>query len=142
MESNNLNYIPNISLLYCQQAVMENADISLACSNLKNPIIKAKALPCSSKVETPHMLKILGNGADGVYVLACEEENCRFNDGSTRAEKRVRYAQQLLIQANLDPKQVGFFRGHNLSADEVVRLLVSYSNSLMSPENSLEGALV
>ena len=134
--------IPNIVLLYCQQSVVPNFNIAGICDQCKNPIIKTKALPCSSKVEIPHLFKILENGAYGVFIIACQEDKCRFLVGSTRAENRIKYAQGLLSKANINPDRIGLARGQNLSSDDIVGSLKSYSETLSTSDaNCLKGAL-
>ena len=51
------------------------------------------------KVDIQYILKAFENGADGVLVLACYEDGCKYLTGNTRAKKRVAYAKQLLEAA-------------------------------------------
>lgn len=58
-------------------------------------------LACSGKVEVAHVLRALEEGADGVCVVGCPEEECAFLAGSRRARKRVERAQAILEEIGL-----------------------------------------
>jgi len=81
-------------------------------------------LPCSSKVEIPHLLSILENGTDGVEVVACPEQRCRFLVGSLRVEKRIQYTGSLLEEIRMGRDRIGLSRAQELSGEELVQLAV------------------
>jgi len=58
-------------------------------------------LACSGKIEVVHVLRALEEGADGVCVVGCPEEECKFLTGSRRARKRVERARGLLEEIGL-----------------------------------------
>lgn len=112
---------PNIVVLYCNRSVSSAADVAAAPGLVKGCLVRLVAMPCSSKVEVPHILKILGAGADGVLILACPEGGCQFLVGNVRAEKRVRYIQGLLQAAGLEEKRVGMVRAKRFSAEAIAQ---------------------
>ena len=59
------------------------------------------SLPCSGKVTIPYLLKALENGADGVLLMTCPREACRFLEGSSRAGRRVRAVDDLMEETGL-----------------------------------------
>ncbi|MBI5585480.1 MAG: hydrogenase iron-sulfur subunit [Deltaproteobacteria bacterium] len=65
-------------------------------------------LPCAGKLDTDALLKALTQGADGVLVLACPEENCRSQQGNTYARRRLGEARDYLEEAGLDPGRLRF----------------------------------
>jgi coenzyme F420-reducing hydrogenase delta subunit len=77
-------------------------------------------MPCSSKVEVSHVLKILAEGADGVQVVGCKKDHCRFLVGSTMAEKRIEHARKLLDESLMGADRVGMDRGENLTFQELI----------------------
>ncbi len=58
-------------------------------------------VPCSGKIDVIYLLKALENGADGVMLLVCHKENCKYVWGNNRAEQRKERAQALLNQVGL-----------------------------------------
>ncbi len=112
---------PNIVVLYCNRSVGSAADVAAAPGLVKDCLVRLVAMPCSSKVEVPHILKLLAEGADGVLILACPEGGCQFLVGSARAEKRVRYTQSLLQAAGLAEKRVGIVREKRFSAETIAQ---------------------
>ncbi len=84
------------------------------------------AMPCSSKVDAPHVLKLLSKGADLVLVLACPEGACQFMVGNVRAEKRIRHIQQLLLSAGIENKRVGLVRGDSFHTQAIVEQVTAH----------------
>lgn len=97
--------------------------VVLACGNalpdpesfaaqLKQGGIRARVIPqpCSSKVETYHLLRILASGVDLVWVIGCAETACRLTEGSSRMGKRVQHAQDYLSEIGLETERIGMSR--------------------------------
>lgn len=58
--------------------------------------IRIVRVPCTGKVDVQHILHAFEKGADGVYVVGCEEGSCHYIKGNLRARKRVEQAQKIL----------------------------------------------
>jgi len=117
-----VNFKPEIVLLYCQNCVVEDADLSVAAKANSRFQAKLVMMPCASKVEASHLLKILAQGADGVVVVGCPYQQCHRLDGSLRAEKRIEYLKQLLRESGLPAERLGMERGLNLSGLQLMLL--------------------
>jgi coenzyme F420-reducing hydrogenase delta subunit len=96
-----MGFVPEIVILYCQHAAADQHQAVVASQQATGLSIRPKMMPCSSKIEVPHLLRILEQGADAVELVACPEGACRFLVGNQKAEKRVRYASELLQQAGV-----------------------------------------
>lgn len=59
------------------------------------------ALPCVGKLQPEQLLKAFEAGADAVCVMTCATDNCRYLEGSQRAERRVEYVRRLLDEIGL-----------------------------------------
>jgi len=67
-------------------------------------------VPCSGRLQPEHVLKAFESGSSVVAVIACQQDNCHYAEGSRRCELRLEYIRSLL-------KEIGLGEG---------RLLLSY----------------
>ena len=51
-------------------------------------------------------METLQDGFDGVLVIGCHKDNCKYLDGNMRAEKRVNHVKKILGDAGIDQKYV------------------------------------
>lgn len=116
------DFEPNVVVLYCQNCVAECVDAAALSKGVSGFKLRLVVMPCSSKVEASHVLKLLDEGADGVQVVGCPENQCRFLVGSTMAEKRIEYARGLLEEVRIGADRLGMERGDQLSATELTEL--------------------
>ena len=80
--------------------------------------VKIIRVPCTGKVDVIHMLRAFEKGADGVYVVGCEEGSCQYTSGNFRARKRVEQVQQLLDKIGIGGERAQMY---NLSSGEGTR---------------------
>ena len=116
------DFEPDVVVLYCQNCVaegLEMAEVSKMVSGFK---ARFEVMPCSSKVEASHVLKLLETGVDGVAVVGCPEKRCRFLVGSTMAEKRIEYARGLLDEIRMGADRLGMERADGLSATQLAEI--------------------
>ena len=113
---------PEIVILFCQHSLADDADLMremrLASGFKPRPVI----MPCTSKIEVSHLVKIFGQGADGIEVVGCADGKCRFLTGSNLAEKRVEYTRRFLGQLQLGADRLGMHRGEGLSGNQMLEL--------------------
>jgi F420-non-reducing hydrogenase iron-sulfur subunit len=76
----------------------EGADLEIS----PLPNLEIRPVPCAGRIETVHLLTALEQGADGVLVFACHEENCQYRRGNIRAKKRLLYAGTLLEKIGME----------------------------------------
>jgi coenzyme F420-reducing hydrogenase delta subunit len=125
-------WTPEIVLLYCQRGSREEADVALACEAAAGCAVRPVLLPCSSKTEAAHVLKLLEAGADGVELVACPEGACRLLDGNVRAEKRMEVARRLLDRIGMGAGRLGVSRGEGLSAGDLIGRAVERARAVKS----------
>jgi coenzyme F420-reducing hydrogenase delta subunit len=80
--------------------------------------IKIVRLPCTGKVDVIHLLRAFEKGADGAYVVGCEEGTCQYTNGNFRAKKRVEQVKQILDAIGIGGERVQMY---NLSSGEGTR---------------------
>jgi len=113
---------PRVVLLYCQHCASGDAEITAETCSTSGLSVQPVMIACGSKVEVPHVLKLLERGADAVEIVTCPEDGCHSLCGSLRAEERVDHIRRLLGQVHIDPERVGLYRGSELSARELTGL--------------------
>jgi coenzyme F420-reducing hydrogenase delta subunit len=87
-------------------------------------------MPCSSKIETAYLIKLIEAGADAVGVVACPGKACQFTTGSARAEHRVRHARTILEEIGMDGVRVGLARRGGLTADDIMAIAEDLAGSV------------
>jgi coenzyme F420-reducing hydrogenase delta subunit len=105
--------------------VSEDAEVTTSAEQASGFSLQSVMMPCSSKIETSYVLKILGRGVDAVEVVVCPPERCRFLVGSLRAGKRIAYIRGLLDEAHIGAERVGISHGSRLSAEQLMDLAAS-----------------
>lgn len=66
-------------------------------------------VPCTGKLQPEHLLKAFEAGADLVGVIACDEKNCHYLEGSRRAKRRIEYVRGLLDELGLGGERLRLF---------------------------------
>jgi len=111
-----------IVLLYCRNSVPDDSGLALAASRAVGFSVKAVILPCSSKIQVSHMLKILDKEADGLDIIACPGGNCQLLVGSCRTGKRVAYARSLLKQIGVNENRLAVTHRANVTVDDLMEI--------------------
>lgn len=71
--------------------------------------VKVIQLPCTGRLDSLHLLKALEAGADGVYVAGCQIDSCQYKHGVEKAQKKVKYVQELLGALGVEADRVALF---------------------------------
>jgi coenzyme F420-reducing hydrogenase delta subunit/NAD-dependent dihydropyrimidine dehydrogenase PreA subunit len=90
---------PRIMVFRCQWAAFPSLD-----GNGNGPNIGVIDLPCASRVDIAHILQAFQNGADGVLVAACAEDDCKQEKASGKAKHSVEKLKERLGQIGLQDR--------------------------------------
>jgi len=63
-------------------------------------------IPCAGRLQPEHILKAFDKGADAVAVVACDDANCHYLEGSRRALRRIEYVRGLLDEMGLGGRRL------------------------------------
>lgn len=96
----------NIDIFFCQQIDPAQDLNRRVLEKELGPRIKFFPLPCSGRIEPLHFLRALESGADLVFLVTCPEKACRYQQGNTRARKRIQHAQKLIQEIGIDPERL------------------------------------
>jgi coenzyme F420-reducing hydrogenase delta subunit len=72
-------------------------------------IAREVIVPCTGRLQPEHLLRPFEAGTDLVCVIACEEDNCHYVEGSCRANRRCTYVIGLLEEIGLGPDRLMLF---------------------------------
>ena len=116
------SFLPEITLLYCRQCLASGAKPVEGRRAGEGFSARLVVLPCSSKVQLPHLMRLLEAGSDAVQIAACPEKACQHLVGSNRAENRIKYGQGLLETVGMGAGRLGLERGAGLSLDDLLAM--------------------
>ncbi len=116
------SFEPEILLIYCGRALDSSDSLPEGARRGSGFKVRFVMMPCSSKIETRYLVKLIEHGADAVEVVACPGKQCQFTVGSSRAEHRVRHARAILEEVGMSGDRVGMLRRSSLSADEMMSI--------------------
>lgn len=63
--------------------------------------VQSIIVPCTGRLQPEHMLKAFESGSSVVSIVACQEDNCRYAEGSRRCALRVEFVQGILKEIGL-----------------------------------------
>ena len=99
-------------------------------------------MPCTGRLETSQMLDAMGNGADGVVVIGCLEENCYHDVGSALARGRVNRIKDILKDISIEPERVEMINSASVSGAILMSKLRQFESRISAlPALSLKGAI-
>jgi len=106
----------NVTVFRCVNCSQAGAASALAVGRAlsapewERPIaVREVALPCTGRLQPEHLLKAFEAGADAVCVIDCAGDECRYLEGSQRAERRAEYVGKLLDEIGLDSQRLMLF---------------------------------
>jgi F420-non-reducing hydrogenase iron-sulfur subunit len=101
--------------------------------------VRSIVIPCAGRLQPENVLKSFETGSDVVTVIACEEGNCHYSEGSRRCALRVEAIQSLLQEIGLGEGRLllGYLPG---SAAEDLSLASGSSEASIS-SNDLENKI-
>jgi F420-non-reducing hydrogenase iron-sulfur subunit len=63
--------------------------------------VKSIMVPCTGRIQPEHILKAFESGSSVVSIVACQEDNCHYAEGSRRGALRVEFVQSILREIGL-----------------------------------------
>ncbi len=102
-------FTPKIIAFCCYPSAYESADMA-GMMRLNFPAgLRIVRVPCSGRVDLLYILKAFEMGFDGVMIMACHEDACKYLSGNYRARKRVEYIKGVLEELGLEKERVEIY---------------------------------
>ena len=127
-----------ITIFYCTHQRERVAQIIKGLNGSGMLKVRKVALPCSGKLEVFQLTKALENGADGVALFGCPEEECRYVVGSSRAKGRVTYAGKILETIGLEKERVRRFVLESQPGQETLKAISDWMEKVKTMRSILE----
>ncbi|MHA2032852.1 MAG: hydrogenase iron-sulfur subunit, partial [Candidatus Kariarchaeaceae archaeon] len=86
---------PKIIAFACESCGYSAADDAGLKKIQYTPNVLIVKVPCTGRVDTQFITNSFEQGFDGVLVVGCESESCKYIDGFSKAEKRVELLKQI-----------------------------------------------
>ena len=64
------------------------------------------SLPCSGKANLLYLIKAFETGADGLMLITCEKNRCRYLEGNLRSPKRAEEVNSLLEEIGMGKERI------------------------------------
>ncbi len=68
--------------------------------------IRAINVHCASRIGVRELLRAFECGADGVYVVLCNEADCKYRNISSRVKSRIEHTRKLLHEIGIDKERL------------------------------------
>ncbi len=86
----------------CQSCGYAAADEAGLKKYQYNPNIFIVKVPCTGRIDASFMIKSLESGFDGVMIIGCKPDACKFIDGVDKARKKTRLVKDVLANDTED----------------------------------------
>ena len=134
------DFEPALMVLCCPHALAPGVDFESLELAPHGCTIQRALVPCSSKIEVPHLLQCLERGLDGVQIIHCTRQRCQHLDGSARVEARVERARHLLAQVHMPEGRIALDEAEALTGPQLAALVSARVASIRAlGQNPLTG---
>ena len=96
--------------------------------NLKN--VHTIPVHCTSRIDVLDMLKAFECGADGVAVVHCADETCKYKEIHPRVQARVERVKELLGTLNMDANRVELLSATSTGDDPWSEVLAAFNEQI------------
>jgi hypothetical protein len=74
---------------------------------------------CTGRLQPEHVLKAFESGSDVVSLVACQEDNCHYVEGSKRCARRADYLRSMLDAIGLGGRRLLLFHLPGTAAEDM-----------------------
>ncbi len=96
----------NIVIFGCMQCCYAAADLAGTMKIQYDVSARIIRMPCTARLDINFIMKALQEGADGVLIVGCHPGDCAYKTGNLGAERRVRFARELVDKLGMNKERV------------------------------------
>ena len=90
------NFSPKILVFCCQSCGYAAADDAGLKKQFYNPNIFILKVPCTGRVDANFIIRAFEKGFQGVMIIGCRKDACRYIDGIQKVQKKVHLLKKVL----------------------------------------------
>jgi heterodisulfide reductase subunit A len=121
---------PVIVAFACEGAAGYAAEIAGQLGMGMPENIRILKVPCSGRLDALHMMKAFDQGADGIVIFACPEDQCHYIDGSKKADERVAYLKKTLDVLGVGGDRLSIHNVNSCEPDLLVKIAKEFSGKI------------
>jgi coenzyme F420-reducing hydrogenase delta subunit/Pyruvate/2-oxoacid:ferredoxin oxidoreductase delta subunit len=92
--------------------------------------VRVLKVPCSGRLDALHLMTAFDQGADGVAIFACPENQCHYIDGSKKAEERVAYLKKSLDVLRIGEDSLVIHNVNSCEPDRFIHLATNFAGKM------------
>jgi F420-non-reducing hydrogenase iron-sulfur subunit len=96
-----LNCRATLYLFYCSNSFTAD-ELDDIINRPGSGIHRLISVPCSGKADVLYLLKAFETGADGIVILTCPRNECRYLEGNLRAPRRAAKVDSILSESGME----------------------------------------
>jgi heterodisulfide reductase subunit C/coenzyme F420-reducing hydrogenase delta subunit len=120
---------PRVLAFVCQWSIHSDAEWT-RLQELESDAVRIVNLPCSGRVRPDLILLALAQGADGVLVVGCREDECHYKRGTYLGRGKLALMQQMMEAMGMPRERVRFADAGAADRRVLPRLLAEMSSDL------------
>ncbi len=121
---------PVVVAFACEGAAGYAAELAGQMGMTVPDSVRVLKVPCSGRLDALHLMKAFDQGADGVAIFACPEDQCHYIDGSKKAEERVAYLKKTLDVLGIGGDKLDIYNVNSCEPDRFVKLATKFADSI------------
>lgn len=121
---------PVILAFACEGAAGYAAEIASQMGMRIPRNVRIIKVPCSGRLDALHFIKAFDEGADGVIIFACPDEQCHYIDGSKKADERIRYMKKTLDVLGIGGERIELFEVNSCEPDRFAELATRFAEKI------------
>lgn len=100
------SFVPRIVAFCCDKSGYVAADRAGRLGSSLPGSLEIIRVPCAGRVDVIHVLQAIEQGADGVLVFACHEDNCHSLTGNRIVQARIDQVHRLMEDIGLERERL------------------------------------
>jgi len=81
--------------------------------------VRQVLVPCTGRLQPEQVLKAFETGSEAVCMMACEEEDCHYQEGSKRCARRAAFLRAILAEIGLGGERLMLFHLPGTAAEDM-----------------------
>lgn len=90
------------------------------------------SLPCAGKADILYFLKAFETGADGLILISCSKNECRYLEGNLRAPKRAQKVNKILEEIGMGEERIMVLSMNGAGMESLVSKVSEFRDKIKS----------